>query len=171
MNDFLHSFEESIADIFAIKGGASKHLRAAKENIDVEIKSSGKYLLYEFDKQDLRIDLYPFFKNVPKLKSRADYLILKIHKNKIYAIVIELKQKNGDPKSQVQATKHFIEYIIKCISRVKKSDCNFYVNNLELRGIEYSKLRRATTSASIKYDKFQNVTLSGNTLYLDLFLT
>lgn len=165
MNDFLHHFEECIDKTFAVTGEASKRLIAEQETISIQIKSQGKYLLYEFDKPNK--DIYPFFNPVPTLKIKADYLILKQHKGKIYALIVELKQKNGNPLPQIQATKHFVEYIIKCVSRVKKAD---YSDNLKLRGIKYSKLRKSSTAPLVEYDKFKNILLTGNVLNLELYL-
>lgn len=170
MKDFLAYFRECISENYIVSDGEKNLLKAPNEGIYIKIKSKGRYLLYEFDRNTGGTKLFPFFKEVPRLNAIADYVIIGIKQKTIHVLVIELKQKDGNPLPQIQATKHFMEYLIKSVSRIKKQDHSFYPSKMKLRGICYSKNSKGTTKMEVEYNKFGNTYLSGNVLWLESYL-
>ena len=161
----LNKINEAIHSSCEITGNAKKVLEEAQEDMTVKLKTTGQYLLYDFE----RIkggDVYPFFesKGNEGLKSIADYVIFAEKKQKLYVLIIELKLGRTNPKPQLYATRAFLEFMVKRIAWVKKVS-----PDVEYRMIGISKNVRKKVSKKI-YDENGYCGFSGTELKLDVYL-
>lgn len=139
--------------------------KKAKPPTKVQLQTEGVYLLYDFEKLK---NPFPFFEKTEEAKGLnaiADYVIFTENKDKLWAVIIELKNGKGDPKNQIFATKQFASYLIESINRQCKKKYK-----VEIRGIAYSKLTRPTTNPRKPYDKLNNAYISGSKLNLTNYL-
>lgn len=109
---------------------------AAKCRI-AKFKKTGEILVYKFDKTPKRdskeiIDKFPFFEEIPKLKSICDFIFFYNKKpGKLYIILCNLKSNSkGNSPDQLKAGKIFSEFIIQNVMRLfpeySKIDLTFY---------------------------------------------
>lgn len=102
---------------------------------------------------------------VKGLNSIADYVLFTQKEDVLFVVVIELKNKNGDPRVQLSATKLFAEYLVDSVNRQCKQ--NYKV---EFRGIAHSKLYRPPINLKKLYDNYKNAYITGDKLNLSNFL-
>lgn len=164
---FIEDLKKCINDKAEVTGTDKNTLieTKAKPPTKVQLQTEGSYLLYDFEKLK---NPFPFFattEDTKGLNAIADYIIFTENKGQLWAVVVELKNKKGDPRNQLYATKQFVEYLINSINRQCKQ--NYKV---EMRGIAYSKLVRQPTNLRKPYDKIKNTYISGDKLNLSNFL-
>ncbi len=164
---FIIDLKKHINNVAEISGVERNTLieKKVKPFTKVQLQTERVYLLYDFERLK---DPFPFFEKTEDTKGLnaiADYVIFTENKDKLWAVIIELKNGKGNPKNQIFATKQFASYLIESINRQCKKEYK-----VEIRGIAYSKLYRPTTNLKKPYDKYNNTYISGNKLNLTNFL-
>lgn len=164
---FIQDLKKHINNVAEISGVEKNTLieKKVKPPTKVQLQTEGVYLLYDFERLK---EPFPFFEKTEGTKGLnaiADYVIFTENKGRLWAIIIELKNKKGDPKNQLFATRQFATYLIESINRQCKKQYK-----VEIRGIAYSKLNRPTTNLKKPYNKINNAYISGNKLNLTNFL-
>jgi len=93
MSDVLSIIQEAICSDYEVKGKDKNVLKEESQKMFVDLKTKGKYLLYDFEQK--KSDLFPFFshaKGFSALRGIADYVIIAEKKNTLFVIIVELKK-------------------------------------------------------------------------------
>lgn len=136
-----------------------------KQPLKIQLQTEGTYLLYDFEKLP---EIFPFFAKTADskgLNAIADYVVFTEKNGMLWAIIVELKKKDGDPRNQLYATKQFVKYIVESVNRQCKKEYK-----IELRGIAHSTLTRPKTSSKKPYDINNNTFVNVKKLNLSNFL-
>ncbi len=143
---FLTDLQKCINTKAEIIGKNRNFLIEPKTNTKLSLTTSSSYLLYDFELVKPR--LYPFFaetENVKGLNSIADYVIFSEFNDKLWAVVVELKNGGGNPNAQIWGTTLFIDYLVKSVNR----QCS-KAYKVEHRAIAHSKFKRPPTQLKLK---------------------
>lgn len=83
---------------------------------DVVGHTTLEYVIYRFDPND--VDLFPYFKNVKKLKKVCDYLIFAEDNKRLFVFIVELKKHSGSPRIQLEISECFVKFILERAQRI-----------------------------------------------------
>lgn len=144
---FITDIESCIASDAILTGEEKNFLTENGTSTKVQLKTEGNYINCDFEK--LGNPLFPFFnRNKADLCKISDNVLFFEKQDKLWCLIIELKEKGGSPKKQLLATRLLVKYIIESTNRVCKKNYT-----LEFRMIGYSKKIRPKTKAKIKYQE------------------
>lgn len=147
----LNNIKNIIADTWEIKGLERNKLVEKQGNkliSEINISTTGKYLLYKFEKNG-QIQL-PYLKAKKNVKKISDYVLFTLKKDVLFVLVFELKNGNGCPIEQLRATEILSKYFIDTASRVSK----FSFKKVEYRRIGITnKAVKMNLKPSKIYDK------------------
>ena len=165
----LKKIREAVHDDFLIKKNDRwKKIELVETNQakckSVLLKTTGiKTVVIELDKQGK--DIHPLFsteKGIIDLKIKNDYLIFALNKNKLYALLIELKSNNeGNWRNQCKAGEIVAKYILQMVNNWA-TDIVLEVDNFNFRYILFhtnesssfkNKRKKNTRNSFFQYNK------------------
>ena len=133
METKLEKIREAIHEDFIVPKTSNWKQVSLKEDNTAKCKSillneqKVRSVIIELDKQGT--DIHPLFttkEGIKGLKIKNDYLIFALKKNKLYALLIELKSKNtGDWIKQCKAGEIVAKYILQMVNNWVKEDITF----------------------------------------------
>jgi len=121
----LNNLKEIIADKWEVTGTSKNKLiekQASRIITEVNISTAGQYLLYKFEENG-HIQM-PYLKSNKNVKKISDYVLFTIDKGVLYVLIFELKNGNGHPLKQLEATEILTKYLIETANRVSKISFN-----------------------------------------------
>ena len=100
--------------------------------ITLSDKNTENKIIYRFDPDNGAI--FPFFSDEKHLNKICDFFVFFERNNKLYVLISELKRgcssKNSIANKQLDASEHFIDFVIKSANRIgialKDEDCVIY---------------------------------------------
>lgn len=123
-NIIFSGYKESISgNTFELKEN-NKNTKCKK----AKIKKTANVLVYKFDKEPQRDgmkikDKFPFFNNVPGVKSMADFLLFYVRNDRLFVIICNLKSGNiSNSPDQIEAGKIFANFLVETARRKFKDD-------------------------------------------------
>lgn len=141
--DMLSEVESCIAESAIVRGNNKNYIK--ENSTEIQLKTKGTFLNCNFE--DVKQPHFPLFnKDIKGLCSIADSVIFTERKGVLWVLIFEIKEKKCNQKSQLIATKLFVEYLLKSIDRVYRRKIKY-----EIRLLGYSEKIRPTTKNRPKY--------------------
>jgi hypothetical protein len=146
----------------------SAYLEEKKEEMKIEIKYSGDYILFQSDKKDAKyLDCFnPELKNINR---RADYILITVKKDAIHCVIIELK-KTDDPREQLILTAYFAQFILSRICYKYKESPNIVIRKIGAFKDKFPNGFKLFTKPGKIYDDKGFAYINENALYLNRYL-
>ena len=119
----------------------------------IKIKNHREALVYRFDFNRSKIDLFPYLnEKVEGLTSMCDYIVFYHRKGKLYVFLCELKSKNVKGSArQVQAAEVFANFIIRM---AKRHLDDFKTFDIHYRALIFSDSNTRRFSTNIRNDLY-----------------
>lgn len=136
----LNSVRNAVDNNWEVKGVARNKLIEKQGNkviSEVKIAPKGQYILYKFERNGV-INL-PYLSANKHVRKISDYVLLTEKGGTLFVLVFELKNGNGCPIPQLQATETLTKYLIETAQRVSR---------MSFGDIEYRRI--GITNKSIK---------------------
>lgn len=135
------------------------------------IRDNCQSIVFEFDKKlekEYKGGIFPFFNNGNSNVCKVcDYIIFAEYKNKLYALIIELKKGNCATLPQIKAGECFVDYVISTINRINKTNHTITKRRVSIKEIQR---KRKTKLKEIEYDENNHHFFDQNKMRLVSFL-
>jgi|WetSurMetagenome_2_1015567.scaffolds.fasta_scaffold15436_5 hypothetical protein len=139
--------------------------------MEVPIKNDGlPYLSYKYDKnlKGYKGGLFPFLAQNKGVQRISDYVIFAEKGSQLYILVVELKKGKENTIKQLDAAKHFVEYIVKTTIRVKQNSISPQIRCISIS--DNKRIRKGTMEKPVQYqDNYAE--FKGKVFRLKTFLT
>lgn len=162
INNVLSLLDSLLVSSF--KNG-KKELKEEQENMLIPIDDREVvFSSYTFDKDNI----FPFLNKIKGVHSMCDYILFCQSNNQLYILLIELKHGKDGVMNQINAGKHFSNFIISTLNRVNKLNIEPQIRSISIRNKNITKKGR--TNCEVKYDENNFCTFGGNTFVIKEFL-
>lgn len=124
----------------------------AKMKIEL-IQTGCRNIVFQLDQKlgrEYKGGMFPFFNSSnQKVTTVCDYLIFSEYKNKIYALIVELKKGDQNTNPQLKAGECFIDFVVATVNRINNT--NLLIEKKKI-SIKEFKRKKNTKEMEVKYD-------------------
>ncbi len=94
--------------------------------------------------------LFPFFAQNPGVQKVSDYILFVERGPQFYVLIVELKRGKSSTIAQLQASKCFVNYVIKTVNRVQNTHLEPQIRLISISARKREK--RPTKEKPVQYD-------------------